>query len=165
MTSRSRAQEREYYEPVQHCLRGLLSESFPSHHLEITADRGFSNQIKAEVRSGRDIVFNFLRETRPDIAGFVQEQYSTEFVVVEVKAQNLVLDHIYQARRYAELLDAKYALLVTTEEIPEEIKRLSQVVYSLLSYSGSRRLSLVRFDPDAGAFVDWFPANPFATLT
>ena len=52
-------------------------------------------------------------------------------------------------------------MLVTTEEIPEELKRLSKIGYPLLSLPGYRKLTLVRFDEQQGQLVDWFEENPF----
>jgi len=83
------------------------------------------------------------------------------FVVVEVKAEKLKLDDIYQTKKYAELFDAKYALLVTTEEIPEELKRLSKVIFSLLHIGEYRTFSLAQFDEKTNAFAEYFPENPF----
>jgi hypothetical protein len=53
-------------------------------------------------------------------------------------------------------------LLITTEEIPEELKRLSKIVFPLLLLRGGySKLTLVPFDEQQGQFVDWFDANPF----
>jgi hypothetical protein len=81
-------------------------------------------------------------------------------LVAEFKKETLRLDDIYQARKYAELFEAKYALLITTEEIPEELKRLSKLVYSLLALPYYRRLTLVRYDEAQGQLVDWYEENP-----
>jgi hypothetical protein len=153
--------ESEYYQPVKAYLESLLKDKGATFHLEITARRRFSNTLKAHVGQHRDIVFHFLREAAHDIAGFIESDYSSEFLVVEVKERQLKLDDIYQARKYAELLDARYGLLVSPVEIPEEIKRLSKVVYSLLSLPAYKTLTLVRFDPNSNAIVEWFPRSPF----
>lgn len=80
---------------------------------------------------------------------------------MEIKAEKLKVDDIFQTRKYAELFEAKYALLVTTEEIPEEIKRLSKVVFPLLYLGSYRTFNLVHFDEEAGEFREYFPENPF----
>jgi hypothetical protein len=157
----TRVAESEYYQPVKAYLESLLKDKGATFHLEITARRQFSNTLKAHVGQHRDIVFHFLREAAPDIAGFIKADYSTEFLVVEVKERQLKLDDIYQARKYAELLDARYALLVSPVEIPEEIRRLSKVVYSLLSLPAYKTLTLARFDSNSNTIVDWFPRSPF----
>jgi len=153
--------EREYYETIKERLEELLRTRFSNFHLEITADKEFSNKLKAEVGQYREIIFYFLKEARPDITGFIKGEYSSDFVIVEVKLGKLKLDDIYQARKYAELCDARYALLISTEEIPEELKRLSKAVYSLLSLPAYKHLTLVHYDEEAKKFSQWFEKNPF----
>lgn len=154
--------EKRLYEPVRRELERLLSRSFEEFHLEITANRRFSNSLKASIGEGRDIIFHFLKEAAPDITGFVKEASAPRFLVVEIKDERLRLDDIFQARKYAELFDAKYALLVSCMEIPEELKRLSRVCTLLLELPTTyQRLALAEFHPETG-FVDWFPSNPFA---
>ena len=70
-------------------------------------DRTFSNRLKSQIPQHRDLIFNFLREAAPDITGFIRKEYSTDFVVVDVKNAVIKLDDIYQTRKYAELFDAK----------------------------------------------------------
>jgi len=154
--------EKDYYPDLKSLLELLLKSAFGEfYHLEITATKTFSNKLKAQIPEHRNLIFHFLKEAPPDITGFIKEQYTTDFFVAEFKKETLRLDDIYQVRKYAELFEAKYALLITTEEIPEELKRLSKIVYSLLSLPGYRKLTLVRFDEQQGQFVDWFEENPF----
>jgi len=152
--------EREIYPHIKNWLEEQLKTRFTDFHLEITADRKFSNPLKQQIDRNRDLIFNFLKEAAPDITGFVKGDYSREFIVVEVKNKPIKLDDIYQTRKYAELFDARYALLVSTEEIPEEIIRLSKVVFSLLSLPAYKQLTLVYFGDNAKKVV-WFPDNPF----
>ena len=152
--------EREIYPHIKNWLEEQLKTRFTDFHLEITADRKFSNPLKQQIDRNRDLIFNFLKEAAPDITGFVKGDYSREFIVVEVKNKPIKLDDIYQTRKYAELFDARYALLVSTEEIPEEIIRLSKVVFSLLSLPAYKQLTLVHFGDNAKNIV-WFPDNPF----
>lgn len=142
-------------------LEGILKAKFNNFRLEITAEKTFSNTLKAKVSSHRDIIFFFLKEAAPDITGFIKKDHSPDFIVVEFKAEKIKLDDIYQARKYAELLDARHAILCSTEEVPEEIKRLSKVVLSLLQLPAYRTLSLARFDEKTDELLDWFPENPF----
>ena len=155
-------QERDLYEPVRARLQQVIQTAFPEFHLEITAQGVFSNKLKSQIPQDREIVFKFLKEAAPDITGFVKKEYSTDFIVVEVKNEMLKLEDIYQARKYAELFDARYAILVSLEEIQEEIKRLSRVVYSLLSLPAGEQLVITIFNIERG-FVEWFPQNPFQT--
>lgn len=152
--------EREAYTDIKNWLEEQLKTRFTDFHLEITANKKFSNTLKQQIDRNRDLIFNFLKEAAPDITGFVKGEYSKEFIVVEIKNKPIKLDDIYQTRKYAELFDARYALLVSTEEIPEEIARLSKVVFSLLSLPAYKQLTLVHFGGN-GKNIVWFSENPF----
>lgn len=153
--------ERDYYKTLLNELNDLLQPGFTNFHLEITADKRFSNALKREIGQGREIIFSFLKEAAPDITGFIKKEYSTDFVVVEVKKGPIKLENIYQTRRYAELFDARYALLISNGEIPEEIKRLSRIVYSLLALPAYKTLTIVHYHEQTAQFAEWFPRNPF----
>lgn len=158
---RAKALERDLYPSVKAWLEELLRQRFATVHLEITAKRKFSNVLKQQIDQGREVIFYFLREAPPDLAGFVREASGLRtFVVVEVKREPIRLDDIYQARKYAELFDATIALLVSPHEIPEEIRRLSRAVHGLLAVPAYKDLTLVRFVDGTG--VEWFPKDPFA---
>lgn len=154
--------ERAYYEFVRVWLETLLKPKTSMLHLEVTADRQFSNTLQAQIDQHREIIFSFLKDARPDITGFLTSKPDStrEFIVVEVKLTPIKLDDIYQIRKYAELFEASYALLVTPHEIPERIVRLARVVYPLLSLPGYKRVTLARLRED-GANVDWLPEAPF----
>lgn len=153
--------ERQYYEPVRACIAALLDRGQSEFHVEITASRKFSNLLKSAVGDHRDIVFHFLAQAAPDLTGFIRTQYSADFLVVEVKPSPLKLDDVFQVRKYAELLDAKYAILLSPAEIPEEIKRLHKVQCSLLALPAYKTVTLAQFDLTAGTIVDWYPNQPF----
>ena len=157
----STKKEREYYEIIKEKLEQLLTSKFSSFHLEITAYKKFSNKLKSQFSEYREIVFSFLKEAAPDITGFIKGEYASDFVIVEVKRESIKLDDIYQARKYAELFDARYGLLISTKEIQDEIKRLSRVVYSLLSLPAYKTLTIVHYDEESEKFLQWFPRNPF----
>jgi hypothetical protein len=104
--------ERELYEPIRAKIEELIRTKFSNFHLEVTADKNFSNKLKAEIspHGHRDIVFRFLNEAAPDITGFIKTEYSSDFIAIEVKNEEIKIDDIYQTKRYAELFNAKYAL-------------------------------------------------------
>jgi len=152
--------EKDYYPIVKDLVEQVLKEKFTDYYLEITANKKFSNKLKEQINPNRDIIFHFLKEAAPDLTGFVKGKYSSELMIVEVKNESIKLDDIYQARKYAELFDARYAFLVSTAEIPEEIKRLSKVIYTLLSLPVYKTLTIVRLDKETKKFIEWFPKNP-----
>lgn len=155
--------ERSLYESVRVWLERILEQKYASVHVEVTANRKFSNPLQSQIDPHRELIFAFLKEAAPDITGFVKKDSSSlrEFIVAEIKAAPIKLDDIYQTRKYAELFDAKDALLLSTSEIPERITRLSRVVPSLLTlHGGYGKMTLVRFE-DNGSRVTWFPECPF----
>lgn len=95
--------ERQYYGAVKAWLETLLRERFAAVHVELTADRKFSNTLKAQIDYGRDLVsfLFFLKQAAPDLTGFVKKDSasSREFVVVDVKNRSLKLDDVYQVRK------------------------------------------------------------------
>ncbi len=163
--------EKEYYVKIKSKLEEVFREVFQNIHFEITASGNFSNKLKSQIDKYRDIIFVFLkRGTSPDITGFVgslKEEFKTRysyyegFVVAEIKKDVIKLDDIYQTRKYAELLDARYAFLISLEPIQEEIKRLSQTVHSLLSLPAYQTLILACFDDKTEQFTDYHPKEPF----
>ncbi len=154
--------EQEYYPLIKDWLETQLKPIFPDVYFEITANKKFSNTLKGQIDRNRDIIFNFLREAPPDITGFIKGDYHSDFIVVEIKNDALKLDDVYQLKKYTDLFDAKYALLISTEEIPEELMRLSKVSFPLLQLSHYlKRLALVHYKENGESV--WFPENPFIT--
>lgn len=154
--------EESYYPLVKQKFVELFEAKGCEIYLEITANKTFSNKIKGKIPDHRQIIFSFLRNVAPDITGFIEKGSLTDFVVFEIKNEQIKLDHIYQTRKYAELFNAKFAFLVSTKEIPEEIKRLSKVIHPLLySQSIYQDRTLVRFDKETELLEDWYPENPF----
>jgi len=154
--------EQDYYSCIMQKFTELFESKGYKACFEITASKKFSNRLKSKISDYRHIIFYFLKDVAPDITGFVEKGDFVDFVIIEVKNEEIKLDHIYQTRRYAELFDAKFAFLVSTEEIPEEIKRLSKVVYPLLSGpSVYQSRTLVHLHKETQSLKDWYPENPF----
>ncbi|RKX63612.1 MAG: hypothetical protein DRP34_01565 [Thermodesulfobacteriota bacterium] len=154
--------EKQLYEVIKERLEEILKAKFNDFYLEITADTGFSNKLKSEIPRGREIIFNFLKKARPDITGFVKENSFSYFIVVEIKNSSIELDDIYQTKKYAQLFGAKYALLISTNEIPEEIKRLDKTINpDFLSGAYGYRIVLVHLDINKKEFVEWYEKKPF----
>lgn len=161
--SKIEPKEQDYYSILKQRFTELFESKGCKVYLEITAG-GFTDRLKEQIPQSRNIIFSFLgaRGIFPDITGFVEKEYSKDFIVVEAKNERVKLDHIYQLRKYADLLDAKFALLVSTKEIPAEIKALSKVEWKLLGRNYPLpQLTLVRFNRDVNQFVEWFEENPF----
>lgn len=160
MADRDKAGEERYYDLIAEELAKLFGEKGIDVHLEITARREMSGKLKAKIPPYMDIVLLFLRKIRPDITGYAE---SKGFVVVEVK-NKVDLDAIYQLKKYVDLLNAKFAFLVSLEPIPEDLKRLLDrlVLISKLKPGTYYVFVLTHFDVRSGKFVEWFKENPFS---
>lgn len=152
--------EEIYYESIKSAFEKLFKAKGEP-YFEITAKKTLSKKLKKELLKNRDIIFSFLREVAPDITGFVKKDYSTDFIIIEVKDKTIKLENIYQVKKYAELFGAKYAFLVSTKEIPLEIEKLLRVVLDISSLPLYGKLILVEFDKDTNSFVEWVDKNPF----
>ena len=174
----SKMTEKQLYEMVSESLRQRFVAKNYRCHLEVTAYGRFTELLKQAVK--HDIIFSFLKSKRdcPDITGYVERNLREDditrfmeknvvspevydFVTIEIKKEKITLEHIYQAKRYADLFKAKYGFLLTTELIPEEIKRLSYVSAILSISQGT--LKIAQFSEVDGEVFDhtWFPDNPF----
>lgn len=152
--------EKEYYPQIKAKLEELLKIKTSNFHLEITANRKFTEKLKIEIPPQRDIILNFLKKAAPDITGFIYD--SSDFVVVEFKKKRIELDDIYQTKKYRELFNSKFTFLISSEPIPTEIKRLDKAIQLLRSGLHWRfDFVLVHFDRKQDDFVEWYPENPF----
>ena len=164
MVAKEASKETSYYPLVKDWLSDILQSYFKNNfHLEITANGKFSSLLKAQIPEHREIIFSFLKEAAPDITGFVVKEHMFQFVVVELKARRAKLDDVYQTKKYADLFDARYALLLSTVEIPEELRRLSRAAPQLLALPGDGRLTLIQLQVhDNSIGSAWFSDDPFA---
>ena len=182
--------ERDLYEPVRSEIESRFKTRFRNCHLEVTAEGKFSDNLKEKVK--HDIVSSFIRRARvggyasPDLTGFSMYYGKTNFITVEIKDEELTLDNVYQAKKYADLFSAKYGFLISSEAIPTELKKLHKAV-SILDHEvegsstsdgwiylarvgGSSSIPLAKGGVDSGYTAtpapkimddSWFPANPF----
>ena len=156
--------EKEYYEALKASIGNLFVAKVGSVHLEITAHRRFTEELKSAIPRDREIIFSFLRSSAPDITGFVRRDYHVDFIVLEFKTRAIRLQDVYQARRYADLFQSKFAFLVSLQPIPEEIRRLHTAVDELLSFPTiHREFTLLQFRATDNELVGWYPRNPFET--
>jgi len=163
--------EKDLYEPVRRELTDKFSVSGKV-HLEVSADGRISEHVKEKLDDVSLHIINFER-VKPDIIGFLRIEtktgrgagyYQDEKVVAEVKNEQVGITDVIQTKVYAEVFDARYAFLISSEPIPEEIKRFVKMKPGLLHYAGGYgEIKLVQFDEDAEVFVEgsWFRESPF----
>lgn len=113
--------EEELYAPIQGDLFNAFS-CLGSYYSEVTASRHFTNTLRKAF--SKDTLYILKVEgVFPDITGFLKTQYSTDVVTVEVKSEEISIKDLYQAKEQGEIFNAKYALLISSESLPEEIRR------------------------------------------
>jgi hypothetical protein len=160
--------EADLYEPI----REYLSNQFKfkiednscqslNYHIECTSTGVFSRHIKENIPDYLEIIFSFLTSERPDLTGFVNEQGALNFITVEVKNNLIDLKDIYQAKRYADLFQAKYAFLVSSKPIPTVIKRLHQRTNILQTSVGLDNIILAQWSIKTNQIIDWYQNSPF----
>ena len=178
-TNSSKRIEKELYEPIKEYLEKAFTEKFGNCYLETTADGSFSNTLKSVVR--HDIIFSFLgKKAAPDLTGFIHTEGSKripaeepsivqDFITVEIKKERITIQDVYQAKMYGDLFQAKYALLISPERIPEEIRRLDKQLFVTHRYMSGwylhigGSLSTLEGEIKIGeiGIMEWFPYPPF----
>jgi len=136
--------EEELYDLVSEVLE-LKFRALGDVHLEITATGRFSEKMKDELEDYSLFILNIERMS-PDLTGFISDEEkfgkSKPIIVVEVKKRSTLKD-IYQTKRYAEILKATYALLISPEKLsPERRKFLIK-----------RREEITRFHPNLQVLI------------
>lgn len=163
--------EKDLYEPIRRELVDKFSVSGKT-YLEVSADGRISETVKERLDDVALHIINFER-VKPDIIGFLRIDTKTgkgtgyfqdEKIVAEVKNEQVGITDIIQTKVYAEVFDAKHAFLVSSEPIPEEVKRFVKMKPGLLHYSGGYgEIRLVQFDAGREAFIEksWYRESPF----
>lgn len=174
-TSSSKTAEKELYEPIKEYLEKAFTEKFGNCYLETTANGVFSDMLKRVVR--HDIIFSFLgKKVSPDLTGFIHTEGSKwvsvlegpsivrDFITVEIKRERITLQDIYQAKMYGDLFQAKYALLISPEPIPGEIRRLDERLFFVtFRYMRGWYLYIGEWSSAINAIEEfkWLPRPPF----
>jgi hypothetical protein len=163
--------EKDLYEPVRRELTEKFSVSGKI-YLEVSADGKISETVKEKLDDVSLHIINFER-VKPDLIGFLRIEtrtgrsagyYQDEKIVAEVKNEQVGIADIIQTKAYAEVFDARHAFLISSEPIPEEVKRFVKMKPGLLHYAGGYgEIKLVQFDKDRETFIDrsWYRESPF----
>lgn len=141
--SKRKAKEEQFYEPIKSALQKELEEfvGFEGNvYLEITAKGSFSDELK-EVFDKPLLAILRVEKFPPDITGFIQKKDSSrkELITVEIKPDRIKINHIYKAKMYADVFDARYGLIVSPKRLQEEIRRfVKEDRYTMLNrYNGN----------------------------
>ena len=144
MSKRESKKEESLYESIMTVLKRVFS-CLGECHLEITAKKSFSNKLK---KAFDDVALYMITVERffPDITGFVKTKYSTDIITVEVKPKKPMIKHIFQTKDYAQIFDAKYAIIVAPKAISEERRRFILKRREIISRYPQEPIILARFD-------------------
>jgi hypothetical protein len=162
--------EKDLYEPIR---RELEERFFVSGkvHLEVSADGRISETVKEKLDDVCLHIINFER-LKPDIIGFLRTEtktgrgagyYHDDMIIAEVKNEQIGITDIIQTKAYAEVFAAQHTFLVSSEPIPEEVKRFVKMKPGLLYGGPYGEIRLVQFDVDRETFVErsWYRESPF----
>ena len=155
------ARESDLYPHVKKALEKVIQGK--DSYLEITASAA---RLPSEIeRVIDDEAFFYLKTERnsPDLMGYVTESESplafdilpedtVSRIVVEVKDEPVTVENFYQAKRYAEVFDAKYAFLISNAPFTEGLRRLLRKRGSVVHYQysgGTRDIIYGRIDSKA----------------
>ncbi|SRR5712692_3789988 len=166
-----RESEAQFYEPTKLALARLFKGK-PC-YLEITATHRQIGEIIKRVLTDYDLFANVVERFIPDITGYIlNPDKSKAVIVVEVKPGPPRLKDVFQAKEYAEIFGAKYALLISPRMVHEEVRRILRMKGEIVRHTAGRgRVMIGRLreankeelvkSEKAGWVIDgWFPSKP-----
>jgi len=116
--------EERLYELIIFALQGIFSQ-LGECYLENTS-RKFSERLKEHLDDYPLLILR-VEKMSPDVTGYVIPKgmgvgESKQIIVAEIKLKPTLKD-IYQTKRYAEILNASYALLISPSKLSPERRR------------------------------------------
>lgn len=151
--------EEELYMPIKKYLEQEFGDhSLEEYYVEITSNGRFSKHLLERFKAIEWTQQLLPRKLMPDITGYTK---NAAIFVAEVKNKPLILEDIYQLRCYAELIDSRNSLLVSTHDFSAGDRRLLQRRDDLLRSSGDKPISIGVFDEKTQVVDYWYPARPW----
>jgi hypothetical protein len=105
--------------------------------------RGFSEPIKAAFRRDRDIEFSFFDRTRPDQPDTSTKQLAKKYCLSKSKTRRWSYRTSIKLNGTRSLLVARYAFVISSQRIPEKLKRLCNSTPAILNSFGDYQAFLV----------------------
>lgn len=159
--------EERLYEPVRQSIWNLFSKLGKT-HIEIPGrTKKFSPEL---MRKFENVSLNIIdrEEFYPDLMGFVQTTGYPAYslIVCEVKDEALKLRDIMQARNYGVIFGVQYDLLVSSEPLPEQIRRLyldKRLFLGRFAEEWGKNVRIALFDESEKKTIgsSWVPSPPF----
>jgi hypothetical protein len=154
--------ERALYPGVKKALTAYLRQEDDqiTMILEITADK-FPEKMKPLIPDNVLFLLDS-KETRPDLFGEIGPDCTAVYgqskflLTAEVKDGSPTINDVFQAKKYGELYSAQAALLISTEQPEERLRRMLIQRPSLLAYAGATwSLYLCRYS-EQNETIDWW---------
>jgi hypothetical protein len=145
--------EEQLHEPIKNALLMQFERFVGSKgkvHLEITAKGRFSEELK-EALDDRTLSILRVEKMVPDIVGFLQKDQFKDLVTVEIKPDRITISNIWKARLYAEVLNAKYGIIISPRKIQEEIRRFLKDRFNIV-YRNYGCFLIAQFDKERNDF-------------
>jgi len=121
--------EQALYEPIRLALLKKFETVFSNVYLENTSEGVFSPKLREELLKSTLHVIR-VETMKPDLTGYYNKtEYSIERLIVEVKARKLRIKDVYQTKRYGDVLNAEYAILISSESLTREIREFIKENY------------------------------------
>ena len=156
---------------IRDFLKYKFKENYELVRIEDTYENNISSKILNEIPKDNDLVIQYLKKVKPDITGFlyarIRPGYQPEFVSSKITLHVITLQMIYESKLSADLLNADYAFLFSTEPIPSEIISLHEKTNILrlackYATDSERSCSLIlaQYDVATGTVLEWYPIKP-----
>lgn len=161
---RRRKPEKDLYEPIKKFLCSEFDARYGNCYLERTDRRNPSEKVKEAIPKDKDIIMAALPNKKPDLMGFYNDCGDKKLITVEIKLGAIKLEDVYQAKLYGDLFSAKYALLISTVQVPQLIKRLHKALHIFNLSRGERTIYIGQWQgkPHNEVIKDsWCPDSPF----
>jgi len=144
--------ERDLYEPIREALKLQISTCVGFDCVLEDTSREITPNIRARID---DLAFFYIEKDKnlPDLIGYFEvERGRKNIIIVEIKKKIHKIDFIYQTKKYAELFDAKYALLISFEKPQDRVKRLLLAKQAIYTYGNNKQILIATFDKSSSSF-------------
>jgi len=162
-------EEEKLYEPILAALKTKF-EQLGDCYIEDTSKGNFSEALKRILDDSALYILK-VEKFSPDLTGYLMRKNSTskEIITVEIKPDKIRIKDISKAKLYADVLNAKFAFVISPKSIEEVFRRFVKGRPSIIYRSSSEPVIIAKFDVHAKDFsIDRQlysnPREPFTNL-
>ena len=137
--------ELSLYEPVRLVLIKKFETAFSDVYIENTSKGVFSPKL-IEALEKPTLYIMRVEKMSPDLTGYYRRvEYRIERVIVEIKARKIRIKDVYKTKLYGDVLNAEYAILVSSESLTREIREFIKE-NDLLNRRRGRDVIILKFN-------------------